>query len=149
MSRRTERLASVIQQDLSAMIQRDLHDPRIPAITSITRVKVAEDLSVADVYVSLMGTEGEQSAGLNALRHSAGVMRTMLTKALSTRTTPFIKFHIDENLKKELAVLDLLRKVSEERAEREKERAAGDPSQGGEPEQQQQQGGDASAPPAE
>lgn len=128
------------------MIQRDLHDPRIPAITSITRVKVAEDLSVADVYVSLMGTEGEQSAGLNALRHSAGVMRTMLTKALSTRTTPFIKFHIDENLKKELAVLDLLRKVSEERAERERERGG---RQGDESEQQQQQGGDASAPPAE
>jgi ribosome-binding factor A len=141
MSRRTERLASVIQQELAVMIQRDLHDPRIPAITSITRVNVAEDLSVADVYVSLMGTEGEQSAGLNALRHSAGIMRTMLTKSLNTRTTPFIKFHIDENLKKELAVLDLLKKVSDEREERERKQAE---QQGG----QQQQGGDA-APAAE
>jgi ribosome-binding factor A len=135
MSRRTERLASVIQQELAVMIQRELHDPRIPAITSITRVNVAEDLSVADVYVSLMGSEGEQSAGLNALRHSAGIMRTMLTKSLNTRTTPFIKFHIDENLKKELAVLDLLKKVSDEREEREKKQA-------------QQQGGDVPPPPA-
>jgi ribosome-binding factor A len=141
MSRRTERLASVIQQELAVMIQRELHDPRIPAITSITRVNVAEDLSVADVYVSLMGSEGEQSAGLNALRHSAGIMRTMLTKSLNTRTTPFIKFHIDENLKKELAVLDLLKKVSDEREERERKQAE---QQGG----QQQQGGDA-APAAE
>jgi ribosome-binding factor A len=138
MSRRTERLASVIQQELAMIIQRDLHDPRIPAITSITRVKVAEDLSVADVYVTLMGTEGEQSAGLNALRHSAGIMRTILTKSLNTRTTPFIKFHIDENLKKELAVLDLLQQVSQEREEREKERAA--------QQEQQQQGGDATPP---
>ena len=44
------------------MIQRELSDPRIPAITSVTRVKVAEDLSVADVYVSMMASEGQQSA---------------------------------------------------------------------------------------
>jgi hypothetical protein len=68
-------------------------------------------------------------------------MRTMLTKSLNTRTTPFIKFHIDENLKKELAVLDLLKKVSDEREERERKQAE---QQGG----QQQQGGDA-APAAE
>lgn len=105
------------------MIQHELHDPRIPAITSITRVKVAEDLGTADVYVTMMATEGEKTAALNALRHSAGVMRSKLTKSLSTRTTPYIKFHIDENLEKELAVLDLLRKVSEENAENERRRA--------------------------
>jgi ribosome-binding factor A len=124
MSRRTERLASVIQQEVAVMIQHELGDPRIPAITSVTRVKVADDLSTADVYVSMMATEGQQSAALNALRSSAGIMRTRLTKALSTRTTPFLKFHIDEGLKKELAVLDLLNKVAEENAELDRKRAA-------------------------
>ena len=41
------------------------------------------------------------------------MMRTKLTKVLSLRQAPFLKFHIDEDLKKELAVLDLLRKVAE------------------------------------
>ena len=113
------------------MIQRDLNDPRVPAITSVTRVKVAEDLSTADVYVSVMGTEGEQQTALIALRHSAGVMRTQLTKALSTRTTPFLKFHLDESLKKEMAVLDLLNQVALENAELDRKRA----------EQREQQGG--------
>jgi hypothetical protein len=36
-------------------------------------------------------------------------MRTKLTKMLTLRQSPFLKFHIDENLKKELAVLELLR----------------------------------------
>jgi ribosome-binding factor A len=143
MSRRTERLSSVIQQEIAAIIQRELADPRIPAITSVTRVKVAEDLSIADVYVTMMATPGEQSAALNALRSSAGIMRTRLTKALSTRVTPFLKFHIDENLKKELAVLDLLNKVSEERAELDRKRAAEqEPPPGGEP----RQGGDDADP---
>ena len=39
------------------IIMRDLDDPRIAGLPSITRVKVSDDLSVADVYVSIMGTE--------------------------------------------------------------------------------------------
>jgi ribosome-binding factor A len=123
MSRRTERLGSVIQQELAVMIQRDLNDPRVLPLTSITRVKVSEDLSVADVFITVMGTPGQQTAALNALKHSAGMMRTRLTKDLSLRLAPFIKFHLDEDLKKELAVMELLDQVARENAELDKKRA--------------------------
>ena len=111
-------LGSTIQQELAQIIMRELSDPRLTGMPSITRVKVSPDLSIADVYVTIMGTEGQQNAALNALKHSAGMMRTKLTKVLSLRQAPFLKFHIDENLKREIAVLDLLRKVREEDAER-------------------------------
>ncbi len=55
------------------IILRELNDPRLTGMPSITRVKVSPDLSVADVYVTVMGTEGQQTAALNALRHSAGL----------------------------------------------------------------------------
>jgi hypothetical protein len=61
-----------------------------------------------------MGTPGAQQAALNALKHSSGLMRTRLTKVLSIRQAPFLKFHIDEGLKREMAVLDLIRKANEE-----------------------------------
>jgi ribosome-binding factor A len=61
-----------------------------------------------------MGTPGQQSAALAALRHSAGLMRTKLTKSLALRVAPYIKFHIDEQLKKELDLLNVLQKVREE-----------------------------------
>jgi len=107
-------LGSTIQKELAVMILRDLQDPRLVGLPTITRVKVTDDLSIADVYVTVMGTEGQQTAALNALKHSAGLMRTRLTKALSIRVTPYLKFHIDESLKKELAVLDAIRKAREE-----------------------------------
>jgi len=131
MSRRTEMLASTIQKELATMMMRDLNDPRLPSIVSITRVKVSADLSIADVYVTIMGTPGQQSAGLNALKHSAGLMRTKLTKQLTLRQAPFLKFHIDESLKKELSVLDAIRKANEEDAER---LAAQQPQQSGDDE---------------
>jgi len=123
MSRRTERLASLIRHELSMMILRDLSDPRLIGFPSITRVEVAEDLSVADVFVTAMGTPGQQNAVVHALRHSAGLMRTRLTKELTLRQVPLLKFHIDEKLKKELAVLELLEQVARENAELDRRRA--------------------------
>jgi ribosome-binding factor A len=123
MSRRTERLGSVIQRELAMIILRELNDPRLTGLPSITHVKVSPDLSIADVYVTVMGTEGQKTAAINALRHSAGLLRTRLTHEISIRTTPFLKFHIDENLKKELDLLDVLRKVSEENAELDRQRS--------------------------
>jgi len=117
MSRRSEKVASTIQQELAQIIMRELSDPRLSRMVSITRVKVADDLSSADVFVSIMGTPGQQTAALNALKHSAGLMRTRLTKQMTLRIAPFLKFHIDENLQRELAMLELLAKVAEENAE--------------------------------
>jgi ribosome-binding factor A len=123
MSRRTERVGSTIQHELAQIIMRELNDPRLTGLPSITRVKVSPDLSIADVYITVMGTPGQQQAALNALRHSAGLMRTKLTGQLTLRQAPYLKFHIDENLKKELAVLDLLRKAREESEELDRQRA--------------------------
>jgi ribosome-binding factor A len=121
MSRRTEMLGSSIQRELAMMIMRDLNDPRIPTIVSITKVRVTNDLEFADVYLSVMGTPGQQHAALNALKHSAGLMRTKLTRALSIRQAPFLRFSLDEQIKKEIEVLELLDFV---RVEREQQEAA-------------------------
>ncbi len=123
MSRRTEMLGSTIQRELASIIMREISDPRVDLMISITRVSVSEDLGVADVYVSIMGTPGQQTAALNALKHSAGLMRTKLTKSLTMRQTPYLKFHIDERLKKELETLDLLERVRLEQEQTDRERA--------------------------
>ena len=125
-------LASTIQKELATMMMRDLNDPRLPSIVSITRVKVSADLSIADVYVTIMGTPGQQTAALNALKHSAGLMRTKLTKQMTLRIAPFLKFHIDEDLKKELALQELLLKVRQENEELDRKRAAEAEAAGGE-----------------
>lgn len=123
MSRRTERLSSTIRQELALIILRELNDPRLTGMPSITRVKVSDDISIADIYVTSMGTAGQQTAALNALRHSAGMMRSKLTKALSIRQVPLLRFHIDEQLKKEMELLEVIAQVSKENAELDRLRA--------------------------
>jgi len=123
MSRRTERVASTIQQELAIIILRELNDPRIVGMPSITRVKVADDLSMADVYLTIMGSQGQQNAALNAIKHAAGLMRVRLTENMRLRQAPFLRFHIDDRLKKEMEVQDLLAAVAAENAEIDRRRA--------------------------
>jgi ribosome-binding factor A len=114
-------LGSTIQRELAEIMMRELNDPRLTGLPSITRVKVSGDLSIADVYITVMGSPGHQQAALNALKHSAGMMRTKLTKILALRQAPFLKFHLDEQLKKEMAILDTLRQIEREREEKEQQ----------------------------
>lgn len=111
------------------IIMRELDDPRLVGLPSITRVKVAEDLSTADVFVTVMGTEGRQNAALNALKHSAGMMRSRLAEMMEMRQVPYLKFHLDENLKKEREVLDILRRIEQEKEQQGKTEAGGEQSQ--------------------
>jgi ribosome-binding factor A len=122
MSRRTERLGSVIQREIAEMILRELNDPRLKGMPSVTRVTVSPDMSVADVYITVMGAEGHQKAALEALKSAAGIIRSRLTKSLSLRVSPMVKFHLDEKLKKELAMMELLRKIELENAELDRRR---------------------------
>jgi len=132
MSRRTERVSSTIQRELAMIMLRELNDPRLVGMPSITRVKVSDDLSIADVFITVMGTPEQQTAALNALKHSAGMMRLMLTKRMTLRIAPFLKFHIDEDLKKELELQELLAKVAAETAENDRLRAEREAAAGAE-----------------
>src|SRR5947208_7880283 len=123
MSRRTERVGSTLHQELAMIMMRELSDPRLVGLPTITRVKVSDDLSVAAVFITVMGTPGQQTAALNALKHSAGMMRTRLTKDLSLRQAPFLNFQLDEDLKKELEMMELLDRVAKENAELDRKRA--------------------------
>lgn len=101
------------------IIMRDIDDPRIKMMPGITKVEVADDLSVANIFVTIMGTPGQQTAALNALKHSAGMLRTKLAKMLTIRQMPFLNFKIDEGQRKEIEMLELLHKLEVERKERE------------------------------
>jgi hypothetical protein len=99
--------------------------------------------------MTVMGTPGQQTAALNALKHSAGMMRTLLTKKMTLRIAPFLKFHMDEDLKKELALQELLQKVADENAELDRRRRAAEGQEAAPAQQSAPQNPDSQQPPTE
>jgi ribosome-binding factor A len=96
-SGRDLRIADFIRDELAAIIQREMRDPRV-GIVNVNEVRVSRDRSYADVYVSsLQTTTVEDRAELiSVLNKAAGFFRSELAKRHSMRTTPKIRVHYDE-----------------------------------------------------
>ncbi len=117
MSRRTEQVNELLRQELSALIGRELSDPRISGIVSVTQVDVSPDLRHALAYVSVLGTDEERTGTLNALEHARPYLRRELSRRLSLRYTPDVAFVSDTSMAQAQEMTDLMRKTAEERGE--------------------------------
>src|SRR5512145_1490097 len=74
--KRSERFNKLLLEEVSAIVQRELKDPRI-GFVSFTRVETTEDLRSAKFYVSLLD-ESQAGDTLEALRHASGMIRGLL-----------------------------------------------------------------------
>src|SRR5947209_2943119 len=104
---RTARVAEVIREVASETILFEVRDPRVKGVT-VTRAEVSADLQHAKVYVSIMGSEKEQTLCLHGLRHSTGFIQSKLAGRLQTRFTPLVQFILDRGVKNSIEVSRLI-----------------------------------------
>jgi ribosome-binding factor A len=123
MSRRTERVASLVRGILADAIQSRLSDPRIEPLTSITRVEVSPDLAVAHVYVSVMAEEARRELSVRALRHAAGRLRSLVASEITLRQAPELDFRLDESVQESFRTVQQIDRLMEELGERPEQRA--------------------------
>ena len=124
MSLRTERVGKLLQHALGRILLSDLSDPRIDsARTSVTRVRVQEDLLLAKIYVSVMGTDAQQRLCIAALNRAAGRIHAILRDRVQLRHMPTLEFLPDEQLKTALRTWEIIRQAMEEIHEKEKAQA--------------------------
>ena len=120
-STRLARLQSLIFQELSTVIGRELKDPRVPSIT-VTQVEVTPDAGQATVYFTILGLVEDETPEykskmkecLTGLNSAAGFLRRHLAKVLTMRTVPTILFREDKGFSNTLRVNELLKVISKE-----------------------------------
>lgn len=111
MSRRTERVSELIRHELSDLLMRELRDPRLDGLISITRVELSPDLYNARVFVSVMSETASPAEALKALNAAAGFLHKELVHRLEMRRVPFLTFHLDKSIEEGAAVLAQLNQV--------------------------------------
>ena len=89
---RSLRVNDQIQRDVAELI-RDLKDPRISNMITITNVEVSPDYAHAKVFFSLL--VGDPVACEEGLNEAAGFIRNGLFKRLQIHTVPTLHFHFD------------------------------------------------------
>ncbi|MDH3521271.1 MAG: 30S ribosome-binding factor RbfA [Myxococcales bacterium] len=114
MTRRTERIASQLQEEVSRILRQEITDPRVGFVT-ITRVDVAPDLSHAVVYYSVMQADPDDAAAIEAvddgLHSAAAFVRRQAARVLSLRRMPELRFRYDPSLALGTRTLELLREL--------------------------------------
>ena len=110
MTRRVERVNHTIQKELGVLIE-GLSDPRLSPVISVTAVEVNRDLSVAKVYVSVLGSDIERSNAIDALRSAASRLRMEVSKRIVIRTMPKLSFFSDDTLQTGADVDQLIDRV--------------------------------------
>ena len=63
---RALRVSQSIKRELADMLRRDLKDPRLSGLISITEVETTSDLRNVKVFVSVFGTSSSVAASVNA-----------------------------------------------------------------------------------
>ncbi|TVX93938.1 30S ribosome-binding factor RbfA [Paenibacillus agilis] len=94
---RTGRAGEQIKKELSMLIQTELKDPRIGFLT-VTGVEVTSDLSLAKVYLSVLGDDEARDNSLKALEKANGFLRSELGKRIRFRHTPELVFKLDTSI---------------------------------------------------
>jgi ribosome-binding factor A len=106
MTERTARLDELLREEISAVIARDVDDPRVGFVT-ITDVEVAPDLRHAKVWVSVIGSEQERRDTLRALNRAMPFVRQRLGK-LRLKRIPDLHVKLDTTAERGTRVLRIL-----------------------------------------
>ena len=110
------RLAEKIRQRVANCVLFELQDPRIAFVT-ITRVRLAKDLSRCQVYYSVLGSEADRAKTEHALKDARGFVQRVVAKVLRTRATPHLEFELDPAIEGGFRMGRLLDQLKDERGE--------------------------------
>ncbi len=109
--KRADRVAGLIQAELSHLLLRTVKDPRLHAVT-ITAVQVSADLRHARVLFTGSGDPAGMAQVLAGLRSAAGFLRGQLGRSLHLRYAPELTFEADDSVERSLRVAALLKQVA-------------------------------------
>lgn len=105
---RPERVGSLLREVLSEAICFRLQDPRIEPLTTITRVEVTNDLSVARIYFTVPGGDVAERRTLAAIEHATGFLQRLAAKEVQLRSALELRFEIDKSVKIARETLQLI-----------------------------------------
>ena len=93
---RTRRVEEQLRRDLAELIRHEIKEPDL-GMVSISEIKVSTDLSVAQVYITIMQDDSQViDYTMHTLENYAGKLRGLLGKRMRIRRVPQLNFLYDD-----------------------------------------------------
>jgi ribosome-binding factor A len=114
-NRRADRVAEAVREEVATFLRSGAKDPRLVGLVTVTAVDVTRDLRQARIFVSILGTDMERSATVDALESMKAHLRTRLAKSLRLRVAPEVSFKLDESVARAARIESLLAQVRDKK----------------------------------
>lgn len=116
---RTDRLNSLLKEVITEVIRRDVRNPHVNELVTVTRVDISKDLHYAKVYISVIGTEQQKTETIQALQSAAGFIAVNASKKVVMRYFPSLTFKLDDAVDKHMRIEELLQEIKAKEGNRE------------------------------
>jgi len=117
------RIASTFSEEIGAMLEGELSDPRI-APSYVTEVVLAPGGKSARVFVAVHGSEAEEDSTLAGLMTARAYIRSQLRDRMGVRHVPELTFAIDRSKRMTGRMDELLGRLAKRDKRREAKAAA-------------------------
>src|SRR5439155_25283107 len=117
MTERTERINSLIREELSTLVREELHDPRVAGRVTITQIATSPDLRHAIAFVSVLGTQEERDSTMRALHPARPLLRRELAPRMTSKNTPDLDFRLDTSMERAQELTEIMRRNAAGRGE--------------------------------
>ncbi|ADV05527.1 30S ribosome-binding factor RbfA [Staphylococcus pseudintermedius] len=97
MNMRAERVGEQMKKELMDIINNKLKDPRVGFLT-ITDVQPTNDLSLAKVYLTVLGSDKERENTFKGLEKAKGFIKSEIGQRMRLRIVPDLQFEYDESI---------------------------------------------------
>lgn len=91
-----ERVSEALKEEIGAIIEGELGDPRI-ALCTVTEIVLTPDGKSARVFLDVEGDERESRETMKAIRAATGYIRHELLERLGVRHVPDLNFVLDRS----------------------------------------------------
>ncbi len=105
---RIDRINAEMKRQLAPIISEELTDPRIKGLISIVKVDTDSDLSVAKIYLSILGADGEEKQAVEAINKAEGYIKNILKKKIQLRALPQLRFILDGSISYGIKISQIL-----------------------------------------
>jgi len=105
-----ERLADAMREEISAIVEGELADPRI-GLTTVTDVQIGPDGKNAFILVNVTGGAQEEKDSLAGLEAAKGFIKHQIVDRLRLRHSPELHFRLDRSQMYETRIDGLLERV--------------------------------------
>lgn len=112
--KRINRISEEIKRVVSELLRKGIKDPRISPMSSVTRAEVTNDLSFANIYISVLGDEEEKLNTLRGLKSAKGFIRKEIGNRIDLRHAPEPIFYLDESIEQSLRISRIIDDLNKE-----------------------------------